>query len=201
MTSLAGAAAARERFQSRPNKRLDMANQGRSNQRFREVVLPHLADALSLARWLTGSRHDAEDVVQDACIRALQGIDTYEGGNSRAWVLAVVRNASFTWLAKHRSKSLVLVGDMAAIDEVSQAGTEGHILSPEAELIREADIATVEASIAALSHPFREVLVLRDVNGLSYKEIANMLTLPIGTVMSRLARARAQLAAAVEKAR
>jgi RNA polymerase sigma factor (sigma-70 family) len=165
------------------------------------VVLPHLADALALARWLTGSRHDAEDVVQDACIRALQGIDAYEGLNSRAWVLTVVRNTCFTWLAKHRSKSLVLVGDMSAIDEASQAGTEGHIPSPEAELIREADMATVEASIAALPHPFREVLVLRDVSGLSYKEIAKMLTLPIGTVMSRLARARGLLAVAVEKAR
>jgi RNA polymerase sigma factor (sigma-70 family) len=200
MTSPAGAAVAGERFQFRPNKRLNMANQSRSNQRFREVVLPHLADALSLARWLTGSRHDAEDVVQDACIRALQGIDTYEGRNARAWVLTVVRNTCFTWLAKHRPKSLVLVGDMSEIDEVSQAGTERHIPSPEVELIREADMATVEASIAALPHPFREVLVLRDVNGLSYKEIANMLTLPIGTVMSRLARARGLLAVTIEKA-
>src|SRR5437879_4031847 len=80
-------------------------------QRFREVVLPHLADALAFARYLTGSPHDAEDVVQEACIRALAGIETYAGGSARAWLLAIVRNTCFTWLAKHRPKSLVLAGD------------------------------------------------------------------------------------------
>jgi len=139
-------------------------------------------------------------VVQEACVRALEGIDSFEGRNARAWVLTVVRNTCFTWLAKQRPKALVMVGDMAAIDEVSKAGMAEQSLSPEAELVRRADIATVEAAIAALPHSFREVLVLRDVSGLSYKEIATMLALPIGTVMSRLARARGLLTVAVRKA-
>src|SRR5438477_13070538 len=80
-------------------------------QRFGEIVLPHLADALAFARFLTGSPDDAEDVVQEASIRALAGIDTYAGGSARAWLLAIVRNTCFTWLAKHRPKSLVLAGD------------------------------------------------------------------------------------------
>ena len=191
---------AHEQRRSGPNERRAMANEDQSGQRFREVVLPHLADALALARWLTGSGADAEDVVQEACIRALAGIRTYDGRNARAWLLTIVRNASYTWLAKQRSKTLVLVGDLAAIDGLAQSGLEEPGPTPEAALIRKADTATVDRAIAALPHPFREVLVLRDVSGLSYKEIAQMLTLPIGTVMSRLARARALLATAIGKA-
>lgn len=197
MTSLAEAAQQRRLLAGRANQWRRMGDPERSGERFRTVVLPHLADALALARWLTGSRTDAEDVVQEACIRALAGIDGYDGRNARAWVLAIVRNTSFTWLAKHRPKSLVVVGDMAAIDELTQRHTDptAHRLTPEAELIRKADALAVEAAIGALPHPLREVLVLRDVTGLSYKEIAQMLAIPMGTVMSRLARARAELAA------
>ena len=197
MTSLAEAAQQRRLDAGRANQWRRMGDPERSGERFRTVVLPHLPDALALARWLTGSRTDAEDVVQEACIRALAGIDGYDGRNARAWVLAIVRNTSFTWLAKHRPKSLVVVGDMAAIDELAQRHTDAsaHRLTPEAELIRKADALAVEAAIGALPHPLREVLVLRDVTGLSYKEIAQMLAIPMGTVMSRLARARAELAA------
>jgi RNA polymerase sigma-70 factor (ECF subfamily) len=171
-------------------------------ERFNEVVLPHLGDALALARWLTGNAADAEDVVQDACIRALAGIDRYDGRNARAWVLAIVRNTCFTWLAKHRPKSLIVAGDMSMIDELAQTSSVGELpASPEAELIRKADLAAVETAIAALPHLLREVLVLRDVSGLSYKEIAAMLAVPIGTVMSRLSRARSHLAAAVVEVR
>ena len=180
-------------------RQFEIVNADRATERFREVVLPHLGDALALARWLTGSAHDAEDVVQEACIRALAGIGNYDGRNARAWVLTIVRNTSFTWLAKHRSKSLVMVGDMTAIDEVSQGSGELGP-TPEAELIRKADAVTIEQAIAALPHVFRETLVLRDVSGLSYKEIATMLALPIGTVMSRLSRARLLLATAIERA-
>lgn len=197
MTGLAGVAISRERHRFRPNKRFAMSNQDRSNERFCEVVLPHLADALALARWLTGSRHDAEDIVQEACIRALAGIDGYDGRNARAWVLTITRHSCFTWLAKHRSKSLVMVGDMSEFDEIPQASASLSGPSPEAELIRKADTAIIEAAISALAPPFREVLVLRDISGLSYKEMAAMLDLPLGTVMSRLARARGQLAVAV----
>ena len=156
-------------------------------ERFGEVVLPHLADALALARWLTGNAHDAEDVVQEACVKALAGLGGYAGGNARAWLLAIVRNAAFTWLARNRPRDLVLVADPA---EVAPASNQPQAENAETALIERADQAAVEAAIAALPHPFREVLVLRDINGLSYKEIAAMLAVPIGTVMSRLARAR-----------
>src|SRR5438067_7473815 len=163
-------------------------------QCFRKVVLPHLADALAFARYLTGSPHDAEDVVQEACIRALAGIDTYAGGSPRAWLLAIVRNTCFTWLAKHRPKSLVLAGDAAEAAEMGDAGLNEAEPTPEAQLIAKADTEAIGAAIAALPNPFREVVILRDINGLSYREIASMIGVPIGTVMSRLARARGQLA-------
>jgi RNA polymerase sigma-70 factor (ECF subfamily) len=162
-----------------------------SAERFREVVLPHLADALALARWLTGNAHDAEDVVQDACVKALAGIGTYAGGNARAWLLAIVRNTAFTWLARNRPRDLVLVADPAELAVCDTASPDGSsIETPEAALIAKADTAALEAAIAALPHPFREVLVLRDINGLSYRDIAGMLSVPLGTVMSRLSRAR-----------
>ena len=170
-----------------------------AGMRFQDVVLPHLAAALTLARWLTGNVHDAEDVVQEACVRALAGIDGHDGRNPRAWVLAIVRNTCFSWLAKYRSKSLVMVGDLAAVDEAWQAspGVDEPGPTPEVDLIRKADQATIAAAIAALPHLFREVLVLRDISGFGYKEIAAILALPIGTVMSRLSRARALLAASI----
>jgi len=171
--------------------RVSAADKG---QRFRAVVLPHLADALAFARWLTGSPIDAEDVVQEACIRGLAGIDTYAGGSSRAWLLAIVRNTCFTWLAKHRPKSLVLAGNAAEAAEMGDAALNEAEPTPEAQLIAKADTEAVGAAITALPSPFREVVVLRDINGLSYREIASTIGVPIGTVMSRLARARCQLA-------
>jgi len=165
-------------------------------------VLPHLADALAFARWLTGSPDDAEDVVQEACIRALAGIETYAGGSARAWLLAIVRNTCFTWLAKHRPKSLVLAGDAAALAEMGELGLESVAEpTPEAQLIAKTDAEALAASIAELPNPFREVLILRDINGLSYREIAGMIAVPIGTVMSRLSRARNFLAARIGRTR
>lgn len=162
--------------------------------RFGEVVLPHLGDALALARWMTGSSDDAEDVVQDACLKAYAGISTYAGGSARAWLLAIVRNCSYSWLAKNRPRSLVMAGDLADLDGIAGNGGQDDA-TPEAALIAKSDAAALAAAISSLPHPFREVLVLRDVNGLSYREIATMLCLPIGTVMSRLSRARALLIA------
>ena len=165
-------------------------------ERFGEVVLPHHADAKSLARWLTGNAADAEDVVQEACLKAHAGIGTYAGGNARAWLLAIVRNVSYTWLSRNRPRNLVTVGDLADLDELSgtrESLDAARADSPEAALIAKTDTAAMEAAIAGLPHSFREVLVLRDVNGLSYREIAAMLGVPIGTVMSRLSRARGLL--------
>lgn len=170
---------------------------------FNQVVLPHLGDALALARWLTGNAADAEDVVQDACIKAYAGIGGYAGGNARAWLLTIVRNACYTWMARNRPRGIVAVGDLNDLDDISAArGVDVPSAgNQETDLIARADTATLEAAIAALPEPFRETLVLRDINGLSYREIADMLDVPIGTVMSRLARARGQLAAELGSAR
>jgi RNA polymerase sigma factor (sigma-70 family) len=146
--------------------------------RFASVVLPHLADAYALARWLTGNRADAEDVVQEACLRAFRGIGGFAGVNARAWVLTIVRH------------------DLEAVEQKqSSAGAafEQAPQTPEAELIAKADARRLEAAIAELPVPFRETLVLRDVQGLDYREISEVTKVPIGTVMSRLARARRRL--------
>lgn len=174
----------------------------RAAQLFRQIVLPHLGDGLALARWLAGNPSDAEDIVQDACLRALKAIDGYRGGNARAWLLTIVRNTAFSWLAKQRSASLVMVGDLSDVDEVAAeaATAEPSQPTPESELIRRADRQGVANAIAALSLPMREVVVLRDINDFSYKDIADMLDLPIGTVMSRLSRGRQQLAALLVRA-
>jgi RNA polymerase sigma-70 factor, ECF subfamily len=159
-------------------------------QRFREVVLPHLDDALSLARWLTGSFTDAEDVVQDACVRALSALETQAVANSRAWLLAIVRNTTFTWLGKNRPKALVVTDDDRVFEEGRSRMIEEPEPTPEAALIAKADAALLHGAIAALPTAFRETLVLREITGLSYREIAEVTNSPIGTVMSRLARAR-----------
>lgn len=161
-------------------------------RRFAEMVLPHLDDAYGLARWLTGNRTDAEDVVQDACMRALASLDVTTIERPRAWVLTIVRNTAFTWLAKNRPKTVVLTDD-AQLLEAAAAKEPCDSLNPEDALIAGADQAALESAIQALPHLFREVIVMRDINGLSYREIASAIGAPIGTVMSRLARARALL--------
>jgi RNA polymerase sigma-70 factor (ECF subfamily) len=199
MNALSGAPLGRSvRRAEKIEKQADVTSEPASD-RFREIVLPHLADAMALARWLTGNHHDAEDVVQDACLRALAGIDGYAGRGARAWLLAIVRNACFAWLAKNRPKSLVLVGEASEMDELAGPGDQPDA-TPEAELLRQADAALVHAALQDLPLPYREVLVMRDINELSYKEIAAMLAVPIGTVMSRLSRGRALLAAAIRRA-
>ena len=163
--------------------------------RFGAVVLPHLGDAYALARWLTGNTTDAEDVVQEACLRAFRGIGGFTGVNARAWVLTITRHAAFTWLGKNRSSALMMVDDLEELErrELSQGAAMPGQETPEAALIAKADAARLEAAIAQLPLPFREALVLRDVQGLDYREIAQVTKVPIGTVMSRLARARRRL--------
>jgi RNA polymerase sigma factor (sigma-70 family) len=168
--------------------------------RFRSVVLPHLADAYALARWLTGDRADAEDVVQEACLRAFRGIGGFAGVNARAWLLTIVRHAAYTWLGKNRSAALLMVDDLEAVERQQASGgtpSDQAPETPEAALIAKTDAARLEAAIAQLPVPFRETLVLRDVQGLDYREIAEVTKVPIGTVMSRLARARRRLVARI----
>jgi RNA polymerase sigma factor (sigma-70 family) len=162
-----------------------------SNEHFAMVVMPHLDDAYALARWLTGNSADAEDIVQDASLRALRGLDRYAGGNARAWFLAITRNTAFTWLARNRPKALVATDDIDALAPADGAAT------PEEALIAKAGAAELEHAIGGLPPPFKETLVLRDINGLSYREIAEITGVPLGTVMSRLARARGLLMAAL----
>lgn len=158
-------------------------------QRFAEVVLPHVDDALALARWLTGNRTDAEDVLQEACIRAFRAMSSIRDANPRAWLLAIVRNTAFTWIAKNRPKVMVTTDDEGTFE---RAGLEmvGSQVSPETTLIEKADSEHLHNAIAALPIAYREVLVLREIEELTYQEIAKVLSIPIGTVMSRLARAR-----------
>jgi RNA polymerase sigma-70 factor, ECF subfamily len=172
-----------------------------SAARFERIVQPHLGDAYALARWITGDRADAEDVVQEACVRAFRAIGGYAGGNSRAWILTIVRNTAYTWLAKNRSAVVTTVDDLAATESASagqSASSSGDYGSnPEAELIAKADAARLEAAITALPPQFRDTLVLRDIQGLDYREIAAVTEVPVGTVMSRLARARQRLIEAI----
>src|SRR5215471_18756254 len=165
--------------------------------RFAEVFLPHLDDAFRLARWITGNRADAEDIVQEASLRALKGIRTFGGGNMRAWALTIVRNTSYSWLAKNRPSAVVLTEDLdqTARDRLDQSPAMER--TPEAALIAKVEAEEIRKAMATLPVPFREVLVLREIHGLDYRAIAEIAELPVGTVMSRLARARRKLLDAV----
>ena len=163
-------------------------------ERFGSVVLPHLADAYALARWLTGNRVDAEDVVQEACLRAFRAIGGFAGGNARAWMLTIVRHTAYTWLGKNRPACLIAVEDLSAFEEEqARHGTAPDGPTPESALLAKADAARLEAAILTLPPAFRETFVLREIHGLDYREIAAVTAVPIGTVMSRLARARRAL--------
>ena len=168
----------------------------RHKQRFQDVVLPYLDDALTLARWLSCNAADAEDIVQEACIRAFRALDTQQGGSPRAWLLAIVRNTAYSWLTKNRPKVLLVTSDDSVFEAAGHgAGQDTMPLSPEATLIARADIDQLHRQISSLPIAFRETLVLREIEELSYREISELLSIPVGTVMSRLARARSLLAA------
>jgi RNA polymerase sigma factor (sigma-70 family) len=167
------------------------------NARFTSVVMPHLDAAYNLALWLTGNRTDAEDVVQDASLRAFRGICSFAGGSARAWVLSIVRNTANSWLCKNRPAAVVTVKDLEAVEAAHARLGDPDADTPEAALIAKTDAAQLRAAIAALPTPFRETLVLRDIEGLDYREIAQATEVPIGTVMSRLARARGRLIATI----
>ena len=150
-----------------------------------EIVLPHLDAAYNLARWLVRNPQDAEDVVQEACLRAVRFAAGYRDGNPRAWLLRIVRNTAYSFLQKKRPAELTEQFDeLLYVPERADA---------EIEMIRSAESRTLQVALEALPVRFREALVLRELEGLSYKEIADVMEVPIGTVMSSLARAREQL--------
>src|SRR5262249_27254154 len=164
------------------------------NVRFARIVLPYLGDAYALARRMTGSRRDAEDVVQEACIRAFRAISRVTDGHLRAWVLTVVHNTACTWLRRNRRHAaLVGVSDLVATELEQAIVGDVNAETPETVLIAKSDAERLDAAISALPMPFRETVVLRDLDGLSYREIAEITGAPIGTVMSRLARGRKRL--------
>jgi RNA polymerase sigma factor (sigma-70 family) len=164
---------------------------------FRDVVLPNLDAAYNLAHWLTGNHTDAEDVVQDASLRAFHAIRQFAGGNARTWVLAIVRNTAYSWLRKSRPVAIVTVEDLEAVEVARAKPSDFDVETPEAALIAKTDAEHIRAAIAALPVLFRETMVLRDIEGLDYREIAEATEVPIGTVMSRLARARRRLIATI----
>lgn len=155
--------------------------------RFEEAVLPHLDDAYALARHLVRDEHDAQDVVQEAYLRALKYFGTFRGTDGRAWLLAIVRNRAHTWRRARRADAVTTEFD----EEVHGAAAAGD--DAEAGMRRSEAQRTVQQALAALAPEFREVIVLRELQGLSYREIAEVTGSPIGTVMSRLARARQRL--------
>ena len=164
--------------------------------RFARVVLPHLAEAYALARWLTGNGSDAEDVVEDACLRAFRGIAGFREGNARAWVLTIVRHTAYSWLGKNRPATLVVTDDVEGVEGAEITSGDA---AAETEMVAKADAARLQAAIQKLPPPFRETLVLRDLHGLDYRQIAKVTGVPIGTVMSRLARARRRLMTTIAK--
>jgi RNA polymerase sigma factor (sigma-70 family) len=165
-----------------------------AERRFREIV-PHLLDdAYTLAKWLSQSPTDAEDIVQDAALRALQALSSVSVDRPKPWFLAIVRNAAMTFMARNRRRTVAYAGDMADLDALDLRQGDDAALDPEQELIAQEDGERLRQAIASLPSPFLETLVMRDINGLSYREIAEATDTPIGTVMSRLARARALLA-------
>ena len=155
--------------------------------RFEDVALPHLPAAYNLARWLVRNDQDAEDVVQEAYLRAFKFFGGYRGGESRTWLLTIVRNTCYSWLQRNRSRALT-----DSIDEAHENLTI-DFTNPELRLVQDADVRMVRESLGELPLEFREVMVMRELEELSYKEIAAIADLPIGTVMSRLARGRKKL--------
>ena len=148
-------------------------------------MIPHMGAAYNLARWLTRNDHDAEDVVQEAYLRAYRFFDGFHGVDGRTWLLAILRNTCYTWLQQNRKPSLQLEEDLPDLDSAR--------LNPEALLLRSVDRESLRRALDELPVEFREAIVLRELEGLSYKEISAVAGVPLGTVMSRLARARSRL--------
>ncbi|HEX9137760.1 MAG TPA: sigma-70 family RNA polymerase sigma factor [Nitrospirota bacterium] len=153
---------------------------------FENSVLPHLDAAYNLARWLTRNGQDAEDAVQEACLRAFRFFGSFRGGNTRAWLLKIVRNTCYTQLQKNQPQEL------ATFDEEIHGEDDGS-MNPERLLLRSADGQLLRQALEKLPMRFREVLILRELEGLSYREIAEVSNIPPGTVMSSLSRARERL--------
>lgn len=153
---------------------------------FESLLWPHLRGAYNFARWLARNEHDAEDIVQESFTRAFQSLDTFRGGDARVWLMAIVRNTAMTFLKRKRSSEGVPWSD--AVPEPAD-----NTPSAEQRLIQTSRREQVKAAIERLQDEFREAVILREFEGLSYKEIGGVLSVPLGTVMSRLSRGRSLL--------
>ena len=161
-------------------------------RRFRDAALPYLDDVYTLARHLLHDASDAEDAVQECYLRALKHFDSYRGPAMKPWLFAILRNvcrAEFARRAGSPTKTIEDLPDDAEQQPLWQEASE----TPESQMLRRRDASTIQELVAALAEPFRETLVLREIHNLSYREIADIVAAPVGTVMSRLARARAML--------
>jgi RNA polymerase sigma-70 factor (ECF subfamily) len=161
---------------------------------FEQLVLPHMGAGYNLARWLLRNDHDAEDVMQEAIVRAFRFFEGFRGDNPRGWLLTVVRNSAYSFLQQNRARELGV-----EFDEDLHVEPAAEAETPEVLLLRSAQQRILNEAVEALPVEFREVFVLREMEGLSYKEIADLARIPIGTVMSRLSRARRQLRAAIAR--
>jgi RNA polymerase sigma factor (sigma-70 family) len=175
------------RYGLRRRRRKQQLQEQNKLARFEQMVLPHLNAAYNLARWLTGNETDAEDVVQEACLRAFRFLDGFRGGDCRSWLLTIVRNTCYTWLQQNPSSQLTGISDERA-ERVEAADS-----NPEKLLLQKLDDRLIRKAIEDLPVEFREAVILREFESLSYREIADVADVPIGTVMSRLARARRRL--------
>ncbi len=161
----------------------DSAAENRT-ERFEQSILPHMDAAYNLARWLTRNDLDAQDVVQEAYLRAFKFFAGFRGGDGRSWLLRIVRNTCYTWLEKNQRAEATMTPEDEALDCASNTP------APDTLLLQEADSVLLRRAIEELPVEFREALIMRELEGLSYKEIADIAGVPLGTVMSRLARAR-----------
>ena len=164
-------------------------------RRFREAALPHLDDVYTLARYLLRDAADAEDAVQECYLRALKHFDGYRGPAIKPWLFAILRNVCRAEFARRASSPTSAIEDVPESAEQAPLWHEAQE-TPEAQILRRWDGDTIRRLVAALAEPFRETLVLREIQNLSYREIADVAEVPVGTVMSRLARARAMLRSA-----
>ena len=172
------------------------------SRRFQEIALPHLDAAYNLARWLVRNDADAQDIVQEAFLRAFKSFSGFRGTSGRPWLLAIVRNTSYTWLKARRGAQLEVPYDDEVENEAEgQPYPADRESNPEAILAASEERQLFDAALETLPIEFREAVVLRDVEELSYKEIASVAAIPIGTVMSRLARGRRLLFAALTRMR
>jgi RNA polymerase sigma-70 factor (ECF subfamily) len=186
-----------------------MAIDDQTTARFEALAVPHLDAAYNLARWLTRNDQDAADVAQDAYLRALRYFDSFSGadtGAARVWLLAIVRNTCFSWMQKNRRPELTSIDEEFLTGTVDagesslygvQSAADARSNEPEARLLAAADAQMLDRAIEALPLPFREVIIMRELEDLSYKEIAGITGVALGTVMSRLSRGRQLLRSAL----